>query len=116
MSAAARTARPLPKPALCPVIKLRNWIPAVAALNSFTVKPESTRVPRAQDRFTFKLGPHEGCSYCPLFASYKLNGKRERRGSTVTLKSALLKPPCSNEAHNVNTVQPFSQQEKVNEW
>lgn len=59
-----------PEP-LGPVIKLGNWIPAVAALNSFTVKPESAGVPRAQaceeDRFTFKLGPHEGCSYPPLF-------------------------------------------------
>lgn len=37
MSAAARTARPVPKPPLCPLIKLRNRIPGVAALNSFTV-------------------------------------------------------------------------------
>lgn len=37
MSEAARTAQPVPKPPFCPLIKLRNWIPGVAALNSFTV-------------------------------------------------------------------------------
>lgn len=37
MSEAARTAQPVPEPPLCPLITLRNWIPGVAALNSFIV-------------------------------------------------------------------------------
>lgn len=37
MSEAARAARPVPNPPLCPLIKPRNWIPGVAALSSFTV-------------------------------------------------------------------------------
>lgn len=36
MSEAARTAQAMPKPPLCPLIKLGNWIPGVAALNGFT--------------------------------------------------------------------------------
>lgn len=63
MSAAARTAQPVPKPPLCPLIKLRNWIPGVAALNSFTVQPETTWAHRAEtyqkDHFTCKLVAHD---------------------------------------------------------
>lgn len=72
--------RPVPEPALCPVIKPRNWIPAVAALNSFPVKPESARVPRAQageeDHVTCEPGPHEGCSYCLLPVEWQTGAPR----------------------------------------